>query len=210
MKTFCAPLAFVSLVVATPAFADVIATANNYEFAAPPPSDHGPKSEDVALGLSIGGALVGPAMIGLSALAMNSDINRSIAGGLTTVGLLATLVGPSAGHFYAGRGAATPLLVLTTGIAIASVGALVGMFPDFSHELSTGDLHQSVGNWTGPGILIGIGAATYIAGTVLDIATSRSAVRQANREHHVDLQVTPMMSRTTAGNTTGVALTGSF
>ena len=104
----------------------------------------------------------------------------------------------------------TPLLVRTTGIAIASVGALVGMFPDFSHELSTGDLHQSVGNWTGPGILIGIGAATYIAGTVLDIATSRSAAREANRERHGDVQLMPMMSRTTAGNTTGVAVTGSF
>ena len=206
MKKICAVVGIASFVVATHVFADVIATSNNYEYAAPPPADHGPKSQDVALGLSIGGSLLGPFMIGLSAAAIHSDIDRSIAGGLTTAGLIVTFVGPSSGHFYAGRGAATPLLMRTTGIAIAGLGALVGMFPDFSHQLATGDLHESRGNWTGPGILIGIGAATYLAGTVLDIATSRSAARQANRQHHVDVQLAPMLSRAS----TGVALAGSF
>ena len=109
-------------------------------------------------------------------------------------------IGPSLGHWYAGDADIAPLLVRAAGGAILVAGVADGFC------LFTCTTNQNVELGIG---LFG-GGALIIGSTLYDMATAPRAVHRHNEQHRVDFQVVPMVSRTSAGNTTGVTVGGSF
>lgn len=142
-----------------------------------------PRSENLALGLSLGGTAVSWAL--LVAGAQSSEE-------LGAVGLLGTFLAPSIGHWY--RGA-----VLTRGMGVRAVGVVAfgyGFVKAIGCEGCDGDSLTL--------LLLG-GLAAYIGGTIDDIVTAPLRVRQHNQRLQ-QVQLVPMV----APHTAGVALGGRF
>lgn len=106
-----------------------------------------------------------------------------------SLGIAAAVLGPTAGHWYAGEGMTTGLALRLTGAA--GVGALV-----------LADPHgQNLGLLITGGVVC---AGLWEVGAIWDLATVPRAVRHYNRQR--DLQIAPMA----APHTTGLALAGTF
>lgn len=107
------------------------------------------------------------------------------------IGVAGMVLGPSAGHWYAGERVTTGL-VLRVGAAGAVV-ALAVNDPQLEHPAPT---------------LLGLLAAVALweTGVIWDAVTLPRAVRRYNRAHQ--LAVTPLV--TGDGPTTGVAVAGTF
>jgi hypothetical protein len=144
-----------------------------------------PRSENLALTLSLGGTLVS---WGLLIAAGPPTDNSAIA--LLTAGGVGVALAPSFGHWYAGkyfpRGMWFRLagpLVLTAGVALA------------------------VSNYdSGSGVTLGVltsltGVGLFLYGTIDDIVTARSRVRQWNRGH--GFAIAPVVTSNAAGLTLG-------
>ena len=107
------------------------------------------------------------------------------------VGIAGMVLGPSAGHWYAGEGVTTGLL-LRGGAAVAT-GALV-----------LGDPHLERPAPTLLGLLGAVGV--WEVGVIWDAWTLPRAIRRHNRA--LEVQVAPLV--TTHGVTPGVTLAGRF
>jgi cell division septation protein DedD len=146
-----------------------------------------PRSENLALTLSLGGTLVS---WGLLIAAGPPTDNSAIA--LLTAGGVGVALAPSFGHWYAGkyfpRGMwfrlASPL-VLTDGVALV----VNSYFQDSSAGKTVG------------AVLALTGAGLFVYGTVDDIVTARSRVRQWNQGH--DFAIAPVVTSNAAGLTLG-------
>lgn len=102
-------------------------------------------------------------------------------------GALAGLaVGPSLGHWYAGEGYSTGLLLRGAGIAAAVGGLAIGQ---------TGHDDPAIG-------LVLAGSAVFYTGVIWDVATVGSAVREHRQS---TVSVTPLV-----GQATGLALAGTY
>ena len=167
------------------------------------------KNPGTATGLSIFGSLVGAAIFGAG---LNSNDNS---GGLAIAGTAVMLIGPSLGHFYADDGSAAPgITVRSIGSAVL-IGGLVSYLsgpPPYICLDSPCDPPpvQPPQSHAGAEATMVIGGAILAVGTIYDIATAGDAARAYNHAHGLDLHVAPMISRTNNGNSTGVALGGSF
>jgi hypothetical protein len=107
------------------------------------------------------------------------------------VGCAALVFGPSAGHWYVGRGVTTGLVL--RGVAAAAVAALV--ISDTRDDAAL--------------ILGGLGAlAVWETGVIWDMVTLPRAVRRYNKAHA--LTVAPLVGSTGTGSVTGLAVGGAF
>lgn len=146
-----------------------------------------PPYEGTALMWSLGGTLVS-----WGALVTAVPLGNS---GLTTLGAVGTLVGPSFGHFYAGglgRGLGARLL---GGLLVVAAAASV------IHDDCEDDCHVAAS--TRAELYTGLGL--YLAGTLYDIATAPGAARGAHEKSR-GVAVVPMVQR--GGG--GALLSGRF
>jgi hypothetical protein len=128
-------------------------------------------------------ATSGPAAVGLLVFGDRDDPRGAIGGMIATAGMV---VGPTAGHWYAGR-------TWTTGLTLrlASMGIVAGMvIRDQQEPLELGT------------VIVGLTAAGGLWGTgaVWDLVTLPRSVRRYNREHALVI----------APTTNGVAIAGRF
>ena len=164
------------------------------------------KEEDEAFGLSFGGSVVGLTVALAVGEGQPTDNYSSSAReqAMTDAGLSSLVLLPSAGHWYAGEADIGPLLVRSVGAAAFMYG-VTGPSKDCTGQDWCFNLPT---DRQVEGVLIG--STLLLAGTIYDLATAHRAVRNYNREHHLDVQIAPMVSRATTGNTTGVMVGGSF
>ena len=151
------------------------------------------RSENTALALSLGGTAASVAMFGIG---LGTD-NESLA----MAGALSSFITPSLGHWYA-----DDLLTAGMGIRAAGVGSmLIGLAESF------GCWGNDEGCDTGRAdTLIYLGAGAYVAGTVYDIATARSAARERNEGLRIT-SIAPTAIQSGAGQVTmGMGIGGTF
>ena len=166
----------------------------------PLPSDH--KDEDSALQRAIAGSLIGPALIALACNMPHGESGSAPRVGVT--GVVAIVFGPSAGDWYTGRSWLAPTAVRGVGVAMMIGSAAMAYGAGWCEDSSCANSRASII------ATLSAGSALVIGSTIYDIVTARSGARDYNRAHANTLQWTPMISRTANGNTTGLALSGSF
>jgi hypothetical protein len=164
-----APVVMLALAIAAPARAD----------------DRDP---DLATCLSATAGVVGAGLM----LGAHHD------GTALTIGTVTLLVGPSAGHWYAGHVVTTGLGIRAAGLVTAGVGIdlLVGCDGEPGCSTTPG--------WS----LVGAGFGVMVAGAVWDSVTARGAVRDWNQRHAVTL--VPARLPSARGDALGLALVGRF
>jgi hypothetical protein len=151
------------------------------------------KSPGTALVLSAGGTML--------SLAVTATGLANHNGAVTVAGALSSLVTPSAGEFYAGKGVTAGLGLRLLGTGVAFAGVAEALKCDFR---SNCDRDPRLA-----GALLTAGGVSYASGILLDIVLAGSAADDFNRKH--DLHVAPVVSRTaTSGQTVGLGVTGSF
>jgi hypothetical protein len=153
-----------------------------------------PRSRDTAFALSAGGLGLSIGLVGVGATVHNSTI-----GG---IGLLSSLITPSAGEIYAGK-----FFTLGLGLRVVSAAAgIAGLEEAFKCFLASSECQHNNGL---AGVLIVGGTIGYASGILYDIATAGSAVDDYNRRHnlHVSPTVLPTAS---SGPAVGMAIGGTF
>lgn len=166
-------------------------------------ADNHPADPDTARWLSIVGSAVPVAATGLGLfLARDGASNSARDAGIVigAVGTLAGIVTPAAGEFYSHKW-------LTAGMAMRA-GAILPLYLGFittSTEICATTDSQCRANGAA---IIGLGAALYIGGVVLDIALAPRAAHSWNRRH--ELQVIPTAMRSNSSTTSGLALSMKF
>ena len=162
-----------------------------------PAGSGGPSSERTALALSIGGTLGSWGLLIASSGMVDDRASAAIA--LGSVGALGAVLGPSFGHWYAGKVATRGL-----GLRVGGIGsALLGLFLlvtdcPLDHEETLCD--SKIGLVT----LIG-GAGLFLGGTIDDIVTAPRRVRRRN-QRLAGVALAPMVTPRSAG----LALGGWF
>ena len=159
--------------------------------AQPAPQPDESKSEASALALSIAGTLGSAGLLGAG---VASAGNGHVA--MLGVGALASVVGPSIGHIYAGEYLTAGLVTRVVGMAAFALGASVIVNCD------------DEGCDTVPGTLMLVGAGVYLAGAIYDIATAPRAARRWNAKHHV--WVMPTVVGPTTHATIGLGFSATF
>ncbi len=150
----------------------------------------GPKSESTATAISLVGTLAGGALFAAS---WNMD-----SGGMLLLGTGALMLGPSAGHWYAGKALTWGLPVRIAGAGLVAAGALAGLG---CSGVSLGEDDCGGGDMVVGGLVaIGVGA-------IIDIATSSGAAREYNERHW---QVTPTLVSDGQSQAMGFGIGGSF
>jgi hypothetical protein len=130
-----------------------------------------------------------PVMLGALAAPDDGHQATTFQNAMGIVGIAGMVLGPSAGHWYAGEGVTTGLALRLTGAAV--IGGLV-----------VGDPHA---NHVGMLIVGGItGVGLWEAGVIWDLATLPRSVRRYNKQHQV--QLAPMAI--TSGS--GLSVAGTF
>jgi hypothetical protein len=152
------------------------------------------RSENVALGLSIGGTAASWAMIGV-AVAVDRPDSRAMAT-LAWTGALSAMFTPSFGHWYAGRFATRGLGLRLVGAGFATLALL--SFIAICEDECTPTLPKAL-------LVTGVGFA--VAGTIDDIATAPRAVRRYNQRQH-SASIVPVIRRD--NSSVGLAITGQF
>jgi hypothetical protein len=132
-------------------------------------------------------ATSGPMAMG--AIALDGCESDACGVGLSTLAVGSMVFGPSAGHFYAGEGVTTGLVL--RGSAVTGIIFLALRDPYLDQPVVTvGGLLAAVGVWE--------------TGVIWDLVTLPRAVRRHNRT--VDLLVAPVVTDRSAG----LALTGAW
>lgn len=159
---------------------------------APQPQQTDEVDEGVALGLSLGGTVLSWGLL----IAGGSFDNE----GLTTVGALGTMLAPSFGHWYARKP-----LTRGLGLRVVGVGFAMAAFVLVLDDLFSDSEDRSNDEDTA-GILLLLGAGSYVVGTVDDIGTAAATARKYNERRFKDVTVVP----TANANGGGVSLIGRF
>lgn len=157
--------------------------------AAPATETSDVKSESGAVGLSVASTVAGGALF---AAGLGTE-----SGPLLAVGAGALILGPSAGHWYAGKS-------LTWGLPIRIAGAglaVMGTYEAIGCVIAADDDGCSA-----PEMVIG-GLVLVGVGTVLDIATAGRSAREYNERHW---QVTPTLVSDGQSQGMGLGIGGSF
>ena len=148
---------------------------------------------------------VGVTGLGLVAIFAGADDNNEE---LALAGLGMTLIGPSAGHIYAGEnGHALKMTLLRTGGLLTFIWGAVKQNSsydciDYCYE-DTSDNEGETAMY--------VGGAVFVLGTLYDIYDSGRAARRYNEKAARALTVGPtMMSAANGGTSPGVALSGRF
>jgi hypothetical protein len=160
------------------------------------------RSESTATLLAVGATAAG---FGLLALATHRDGgDDTLTSALAWSGLGLVVVGPSAGHIYAGEGGhALGFSALRLG-SLAALG--VGLIASLNECDVVGPCQD--GSKGGARALMAAGAIGYVGLTIYDIHDASAAVRRASARA---LALTPAPLRTPGGRTApGLVLAGSF
>jgi hypothetical protein len=159
-----------------------------------------PKSENVALGLSLGGTAAswGMLLVGFPVLDDSLDAPSEVIVPLVYASFAGILLAPSLGHWYAGK-----FFTRGLGARLLGVGTfMVGVGMAFSGGDHDGNVDNDEGN-QGLGAALGLaGLGLFAYGTLHDLWT---APRTA-REHNARFQIVPL-ARPNGG---GLALSGRF
>ena len=126
--------------------------------------------------------------------------------GLAIVGGTALLVGPSVGHIYAGHTWNTGLAMRASGMVTFGIG-WIAMTRCWDYPVSFPPSAQERASCNRGSIAVGLGAVATVAGTIIEVATTPSAVDDYNRAH-ASLTVAPIQTQN--GIAPGVALAGRF
>lgn len=158
------------------------------------------KSEGTATMLSIGTTAAGFALLAASGKQGSDD-----GAGMGMLGALALMVGPSAGHIYAGEaGHAVGMSLVRSGAALVFlVGALKA-------TMSYSDCWECDGSRDNGAGLMWTGGLAFVAATVYDIIDAPRAARRRNNKTR-QWQVNPMMvGAMSNARTPGMGLSGTF
>jgi len=162
----------------------------------PQPAVQRVKDPTTARGAAIATTAAG---FGLMYLAVDRDLPP-----LATVGLVTTIVGPSAGHIYAGEYVHA---LGTTAFRGAAVGAMLGGFAmtlDLCFDVCEG---QDDDDGAGAALLLG-GTAALVGLTAYDLWDAHRAAARTNARHAI--RVAPTALATSHGPVAGLAVGGSF
>jgi hypothetical protein len=137
-----------------------------------------PLSSAVATSLSLGVTTGGAALMA-GGLTMD---NRDLRAGVVIAGGIAMIVGPSAGHWYAGRWRPTSgAVVRGIGLGVATLGLVVAAancnweiaYDNYVHSCSPRDSTFGIAAIT-------VGLATFVGGAIYDIWTTPRDVEREN------------------------------
>jgi hypothetical protein len=159
------------------------------------------KSPGISVALAIGTTVVG---WGLLAEGIRSD-SAVLGNSFGLAGTLASLAGPSAGHFYSGE---IKHGLLFSGLRTASLGLVIAGAVVASPIGHTHSDEESSGDNAG-GTMIVAGLAAYVGLTVYDWVGAAGAARRANAHRRAEAQLT-IVPTTTRNAGAGMALVGSF
>lgn len=146
------------------------------------------KSPNLAVAISFGATAAG-------GLLMYAG-DRFHAEPVTAAGLFAFAIGPTTGHFYAGRVWSTSL-----GVRLASAG---GMALGLAMVLPCIENCSNETMADAGGVLLLASAITYSGATLMEIATAEAAARETN----VTYTIAPLRARD--GTVPGFAIAGHF
>jgi hypothetical protein len=160
------------------------------------------KSEGTATMLSLGTTAAGFAFL---AAAGRQD---SDSGGLITLGLASLIIGPSAGHIYAGEtGRAVGMSLLRgTGFLVFLAGVIKATTVYASDCIDYCNYNEHDDGEA----MMWVGGLTFVAATVYDIIDAPRAARRRNAKDRASYQVQPMYVPSVSGAAPGVGLTGRF
>ncbi len=173
--------------------------------------DHAPvppaKSEATATSLALGITAAGY-LLAFSGAAERA--NSGVLGG--AVGAM-IVVGPSAGHLYAGeaRHALGMTALRGVGVTTFAVGLFMGFAVGDTEACCGTTSHHDDSSRNAALGTMAAGAAMFIGGTVYDLWDAHRAVARANeRAATRQLAIVPVLSRGTQGAAAGLALTGNW
>jgi hypothetical protein len=160
-----------------------------------------PLSENIALGLSLGGTIASWGLV-IGAVYAGRD-NQGVSSTMATAGSLGIVFAPSFGHWYADKYLTRGLGLRVAGGLVVLAGAVVALAesPLFSESEDSGGSDDPV---AGPLIALA-GVGLFVAGTVDDIITAPRRVRRLNRER-AGFALAPIVTQHGAG----LALGGRF
>jgi hypothetical protein len=147
------------------------------------------KIEQTAIGLSLLGTVAPAALLVTAASAEQPR--------LAVAGAIGLLVGPSFGHWYAGR-------YITGGLLVRGGGTVL-MFAGVAQALGNIDCEERCGS-DGAALAVA-GAVLFVGGTLYDIATAGGAAHKWNEKH---LNMGPTAVSSASGPVPGFAVAGSF
>jgi len=167
-----------------------------YDFREPTPPEY--KDPNRATWLSLGASAVG---IGGMYLGYKMQDNGDTP--IMMVGALVAVFGPSSGDWWVnGSPRFTPGFgIRLAGVAIAGLGFARAIDQSCNDSVCDAPLENEQSN-----ALIGIGAATVVAGMIYDIAT---AGRTAEH-HNARFRVSPQVVTTAGGTAPGLGISGHF
>ncbi len=167
------------------------------------------KSESTATLLAIGTTLGGFALAAAGA--------EHEHGGVVLGGMAMMLIGPSAGHFYAGEnGHGIKMTLLRTGAALV-LGA--GLISNFSAACDVAADENGNGGSCGPTRedretgrrMVWLGGATLVAATLYDLWDAHNAAHRANVREARRWSIAPsIMAGASGANVPGLTLGGQF
>lgn len=162
------------------------------------------KSEGTATMLSIGTTAAGFALLAASGKQQNGGE------GMGMLGAIALLVGPSAGHIYAGETGHA------VGMTLVRVGALTAFIAGVFQATTVyaADCLDPCTGYTGDdrdngATLMWVGGISFVAATVYDIIDAPRAARRRNAKTR-QWQMSPMMVGTANVTTPGMGFSGRF
>jgi hypothetical protein len=165
----------------------------------PPPHK---KSPARARNYAIGGALLGSALFGGGALVSGGAGHHAASTAALVGGSLALVVGPSAGHWYAGKPVTTGMVLRAVGVGAAILSA------NKAAECLAEACGDNVGELAGTVLVTGLGLV--VVGTVWDLVTADDEAAAWNRRHGLDVDVAPTVIGTAHGLAPGLARAGRF
>ena len=160
------------------------------------------KSEGTATMLSLGTPAAGFALIAASG-------SEDDSAGMATLGVIALLVGPSAGHIYAGEtGHAVGMTLVRGAAALALLAGVIKATTVYAVDcVDCSGSHYDDGD--DGSTLMWVGGISLVAATVYDIIDAPRAARRRNAKER-GYGVQPMMVGTSNAKSPGIGLVGSF
>ncbi len=155
------------------------------------------RDPDLASDISIA-STAGSIAIGAAGVALYNE-NSLVGPSLVIGGVASLVVTPAIGHLYGEHRFLTGGSLLRIAGAVAVTGGVIGTFEQLFCESCS----------IAPLVVGGVGLLAIVGGTVLDLATARSATAQWNHEHQVELVPIgiPTPSRATVP---GLGIAGRF
>lgn len=136
---------------------------------------------------------------------------RAEQGGLSGTGAVLALIGPSAGHIYAGEGkhAVGGTLLRTGGLMIMAMGLIpLTSAADEGAPNPNGTSHDN--DHSGGRTMVAVGAAIFIGSTIYDIVDASRAAERTNKKNAAKYQVMPAPIMTANGVAPGLTFSGQF